>query len=260
MNRVSRNSKSASPYHLIIPAILSIAIGTVGGCVSYQSISRHESNVYLAGSSGFMMFGSSWVKKCVEHVDEEGNPQLSCRKLKVADPVVLTDEMVLKTVWHDDWGWKCFRRPQLERLKEDIIIQVDVATTGHVTYAAIQSETLASTKAGTCIVDSLRNLTFPLVESSRTVYISLSPQEVLEVHSESLDHLPANSPNTSLESHSLRQKTVLSGPFDSSNTEELSSSCGSHGAIFHTNGSSIEGELVSLKDGQLTVKPAGRCD
>ena len=162
--------------------VLVLGVGMQPGCVSYHSITRHGDDVYLAGSTSFFVFGSNWVKKCVEKQAAGENPHLYCQELEVSDPIDLTDEMVLKAVWHADWGWKCFKKDTLEKYSGEIVMQVTIDKHGKVIKAGVENKDLAATTTGACIVDSLTRLSFPLLESAKNTYVSLTPEDILDVH------------------------------------------------------------------------------
>ena len=53
---------------------------TLSGCVSYGGISKAaDGKVYLTGSTSYLIFGTSWVKRCTE-----SGAGLTCEKLSVS--------------------------------------------------------------------------------------------------------------------------------------------------------------------------------
>ena len=63
------------------------AMVSLSGCHSYIGITKHDSGVYLTGTTSFMIFSSSWVRKC-----KEAGETLKCRELEVEDsdvPIVM---------------------------------------------------------------------------------------------------------------------------------------------------------------------------
>jgi hypothetical protein len=61
-------------------ALCCAAMGALGtGCVSYGGIAKAtDGKVYLTGSTSFLVFSSSWVKRCVEKGTE-----LVCEEIAV---------------------------------------------------------------------------------------------------------------------------------------------------------------------------------
>lgn len=65
----------------LIITIVSVIALCVSGCTTYMGVSRSGDHVYLTGVTSFIIFSSSWVKKCSEH----RNSMLVCQELAVAD-------------------------------------------------------------------------------------------------------------------------------------------------------------------------------
>jgi hypothetical protein len=54
------------------------------GCTTYSSVTRDGSGVYLAGTTNFLIFGHSWIKRCAESRSQTG-PALACEDVLVRD-------------------------------------------------------------------------------------------------------------------------------------------------------------------------------
>ena len=53
------------------------------GCVTYSGISRSGDDVYLVGSTSYLIFGKNWVKKCTEGYMGQNRTGLSCQELPI---------------------------------------------------------------------------------------------------------------------------------------------------------------------------------
>ena len=48
----------------IFPLLLLVSLVSLAGCNAYTGVSARDGEVYLTGTTSFLIFGTAWVKKC----------------------------------------------------------------------------------------------------------------------------------------------------------------------------------------------------
>lgn len=70
-------------HSLFLFLMIPLTCSALVACNTYFGVSRTGENLYLAGSTSYLFFGKSWVKKCVEHPGTGGHPTLWCNELGI---------------------------------------------------------------------------------------------------------------------------------------------------------------------------------
>ena len=137
-------------------AVVLLAGLSWSGCITYNGISRDGKDIYLVGSTSYLIFGENWVRKCEERLLPDKRTGLRCYEMPVEEMVqVLTkqdpsDRGVVSTLIAN-WPKECFTLEELQRRTTDIRIVLDIEPNGDVTRVRIKNEDLKGVAAGECL-------------------------------------------------------------------------------------------------------------